>query len=259
MESKDLIVAESEINDLTVLTVEEGEEEHLTQEELALPFLRVAQKGSPQVEDAKPEYIEGLKQGQYFNTVSGTNYGDTVKVQVHGYFHNYVIWKGAKGQGDYAGVMTPEEFRDFEKTAKLTRDGGDMVHFVDGEELRYSETMNFIVSLPEYPEDGIMIYALSSTGLKAGRKWNTLQQGRRAKNGKQAKRYMTLWEIATASFESKGFQYRQTSSIKALGWVNAELREYGKSFEDFVKAIREQGVRYSQGSTSEESAEESDF
>lgn len=255
--SNELVVQESKIKDLAVLAVAEGEEEHLSQEELELPFLRVAQKGSPQVDDGKPEYIDGLKPGQYFNTVSSTNYGDSIKVQVHGYFHNYTIWKGEKGNGDFGGVMTPEEFREFEKENKLERDGGDMVHFVDGEEIRYSDTRNFIVSAPEHSEDGIMIYPLSSTGIKAAKKWNTLQQGRRI-NGRPAKRYATIWEIATAGFEKNGFTWKQTSTIKPLGWATPELIAFGQSFEDFAAAIREQGVKYSGDSTATE-VEDSDF
>lgn len=257
-ETKALVATESEIKDLAALAVAEGEEEHLSQEELELPFLRVAQKGSPQVDDGKPEYIDGLKPGQYFNTVSGTNYGDTLKVQVHGYFHNYTIWKGEKGNGDFGGVMTPEEFREFEKSNTLTRDGGDMVQVVDGEEIRYSDTRNFIISLPEHPDDGIMIYPLSSTGIKAARKWNTLQQGRRV-NGRPAKRYATVWEISTAGFEKNGFTWKQTSNIKPLGWATAELAEYGKQFEDFVDTIREQGVKYHGDTGVAEEGEDSDF
>jgi hypothetical protein len=255
--SKDLVTTEDKIKDLAALAVEEGNEEHLSQEELELPFLRVAQKGSPQVDDAKPEYIDGLKPGQYFNTVSSTNYGDTLMVQVHGYFHNYLIWKGEKGNGDYGGTLTPEEFREYEKTHNLTRDGGDMVEYVDGEEIRYSDTRNFIVSLPEHEEDGIMIYPLSSTGIKAARKWNTLQQARRI-NGRPAKRYATIWEISTAGFEKNGFTWKQTSNIKPVGWATGELVEFGRAFEDFVSAIKEQGVKYSEGTESEE-GEDSDF
>jgi hypothetical protein len=256
--SKDLVVQEEEVKDLAMFAVEEGQEEHLSQEELELPFLRVAQKGSPQVDEDKPEYIEGLKPGQYFNTVSGENYGDTLKVQVHGYFHNYIIWKGEKGNGEFSGSMTPEEFREFESKNKLERDGGDMVHTVDGEEFRYSDTRNFIVSLPEHEEDGIMIYPLSSTGIKAAKKWNTLQNGRRV-NGRPAKRYATIWEIKTAGFEKNGFTWKQTSQIKALGWVTQELYEFGKSFETFVQAIKDQGVKYAPDTAAAEEAESSDF
>jgi len=256
--SKELVVQEEKIKDLSLLTVEAGQEEHLSQEEVELPFLRVAQKGTPQVDEDKPEYIEGLKPGHYFNTVSGEDYGDSIKVQVHGYFHNYVIWKGEKGNGDFSGTMTPEQFREFEGKNNLQRDGGDMLHTVDGEEFRYMDTRNFVVSLPEFEEDGIMIYPMSSTGIKAARKWNTLNNGRRV-NGKQTKRYATLWEIKTAGFEKNGFTWKQTSSVKPLGWVTPELLEFGQAFESFVQSIKEQGVKYTETTEEEEEGEDSDF
>lgn len=253
-----LVVVDEDVKDLSIFAVEVGQEEHLGQEELELPFLRVAQKGTPQVDEDKPEYIEGLKPGQYFNTVSGENYGDTLKVQVHGYFHNYIIWKGAKGSGEFAGTMTPEEFREFEAKNTLTRDGGDMVLAVDGEEFRYSDTRNFIVSMPEYPQDGIMIYPLSSTGIKAARKWNTLTNGRRV-NGRPTKRYATIWEIKTAGFEKNGYTWKQTSSIKPLGWATGELAEFGKSFESFVESIKQTGVKYAGDVVDPNEVDESDF
>lgn len=258
MAKKELVVKEEEVKDLAIFAVEEGHEEHLSQEELELPFLRVAQKGTPQVDEDKPEHIDGLKPGHYFNTVSGENYGDTVKIQVHGYFHSYIIWKGEKGNGEFSGSMTPEEFREFESKNKLERDGGDMVHMVDGEEFRYSDTRNFIVSLPEYEEDGIMIYPMSSTAIKAARKWNTLNNGRRV-NGRPAKRYATLWELKTAGFEKNGFTWKQTSSIKPLGWVTRDLYEFGKSFESFVQAIKEQGVKYASDTADPDEVDASEF
>lgn len=257
---KALVVTEDKIKNLVALTVEEGEEEHLTQEELELPFLRVAQKGSPQVDDDRPEFIKGLKPGQYFNTASGKVYGDELVVQVHGYFHNYIIWKGEKGSGDFQGTMTPEQFRAFESGSTLSRDGGDMVQVVDGEEFRYSDTRNFIVSLPEYMEEGILIYPMSSTGIKPAKKWNTLNNGRRI-NGRPAKRYVTLWVLKTGPFEKNGHSWKQTAQIKALGWATPELIAYGKSLDGLVKSIRDQGVRYSESRSDSESAvsDESEF
>jgi len=255
---KSLVLQEEEVKDLTIFAVEEGQEEHLSQEELELPFLRVAQKGTPQVDEDKPEHIEGLKPGHYFNTVSGENYGDTLKVQVHGYFHNYTIWKGEKGTGEFSGTMTPEEFREFESKNKLDREGGDMVHNLDGEQVRYSDTRNFIVSLPVSPEDGIMVYPMASTGIKAARKWNTLNNGRRV-NGRPAKRYATVWELKTAGFEKNGYTWKQTSSIKPLGWVTEELAEFGKSFESFVDSIKKTGVKYAGDESVSDEVEDSDF
>jgi len=242
---------EEEIKDLSIFAVEEGQEEHLSQDELEMPFLRLAQKMTKQD-------IDGLKPGMFFNTVSEEVYGETLKVQVHGYFHNYTKWCGPKGNGEYRGAMSTEEFRTFEKENKLERDGGDLIHTVEGEDLRYTDTHNFIVSLPDHSEDGIMIYPLSSTGCKVARKWNTLNNSRRV-NGRPTKRYATIWELKTAGFESNGFKYKQVSSIKPISWVGTELNEFGKSFEAFTESIKKQGVKYEDDAEHTESADESEF
>lgn len=248
---KAVAIVDEEVKDLSIFAVEEGHEEHLSQDEMEMPFLKLAQKMTKQE-------IDGLSPGKFFNSVSEAVYGDTLKIQVHGYFHNFTKWCGPKGNGEFRGAMSREEFTAFEKKNELVRDGGDLTHTVDGEDLRYTDTHNFIVSLPEYPEDGVMIYPLSSTGCKVARKWNTLKNTRMV-NGKQTKRYATIWELKTGSFESNGFPYKQVSSIKALGWATAELNEFGKSFEDFTAAIKSQGVKYEDDKAPTESAEASDF
>ena len=249
-EKKELVLVDEEVKDLSIFAVEEGNEEHLSQDEMEMPFLKLAQKMTKQE-------IDGLSPGKFFNSVSEAVYGDTIKVQVHGYFHNYTKWCGPKGNGEFRGSMTREEFNALESKTALVRDGGDMTHTVDGEDLRYTDTHNFIVSLPDFPEDGVMIYPLSSTGCKVARKWNTLKNTRMV-NGKQTKRYATLWELKTGNYESNGFAYKQVSTIKALGWVTPELNEFGKSFEDFTASIKEQGVKYEDEKVAE-AAEESDF
>jgi hypothetical protein len=255
VKEKSLVVNEEEVKDLSIFAVEEGEEEHLSQDELEMPFLKLGQKMT------KVE-IEGLVPGLYYNTVSEKVYGKVIKVQVHGYFHNFTKWKGPKGNGEFRGTMSTTEFREFEKVAEppLTNHKGDMVHKVDNEDIRYTDTHNFIVSLPDYPEEGIMIYPLTSTGCKVARKWNSLNNARRVQ-GRPAKRYATIWELETDGFISNegGFAYKQVKHIKVLGWVNAELNDYGKSFEDFVKVIKDQGVKYSDEGTATEDAEESEY
>ena len=222
-------------------------------------------KGSKQVDDGKPEYIDGLKPGQFFNTVSGKVYGDEQNMIVHGYFHNFVIWKGPKGNGTFSGTMTTDEFAEFEKKNQLTRDGGDLVQVVNGEELRYTDTHTFIVTLPDHIEDGIMLYPLSSTGCKVARKWNSLWQTRKIRNEEgaivQSKRYATLWNLKTAGFESNGFGYRQVSTIKPVGWNDASIMKYGADLEGMVEAIKTSGAKesYEAHESSGESVEDSDF
>ena len=217
------------------------------------------------MDDGKPEYIDGLKPGQFFNTVSGKVYGDEQNMIVHGYFHNFVIWKGPKGNGTFSGTMTTDEFAEFEKKNQLTRDGGDLVQIVNGEELLYTDTHTFIVTLPDHIEDGIMLYPLSSTGCKVARKWNSLWQTRKIRNEEgaivQSKRYATLWNLKTAGFESNGFSYKQVSTIKPVGWNDALIMKYGADLEGMVEAIKTSGAKesYEARESSGESVEDSDF
>ncbi len=239
--TKDLIV-QDKVKDLDLIAPESAEE-HLSQEELEIPFLRVAQKGTPQVDEDDPKYIPKLKPGLYFNTASEEIYGSSLKVQVHTYYRNFTIWKGAKGAGEFNGSMTPEDFKKFEAKNDLGRDGGDMVQVVDGEDIRYRDTRNFVVSLPEHPDEGIMIYPMSSTGIKPANKWNTLQNGRR-QGGRVAYRYATIWEIFTDNFKKEKWSWHQTAKIKVLGWATNELLAFGKEFTEFVAGIKAQGVKY---------------
>ena len=231
--------ATQEVDEATLaLFAEVDDNEQLNQDELALPFLRVAQKGSPQVDEDSAEYIEGLKPGQFFNTATSMVYGDEITVQAHGYFQNFTIWKGEKGSGEFQGTMTPDAFRELQSTTSMERDGGDFVQVVDGESLRYTDTRNYIVIIPDHPEDGILMYPMSSTGIKASKNWNTLQNGRRI-NGKKAPRFATLWELKTKGFEKNGYTWKQVSSIRPVSWATPELAQLGIELKPLVDSIKD--------------------
>lgn len=251
----DLIAKDDELKSLA-LTVEEGQEEHLSQDELEIPFLRVAQKGTPQVNEDDPACIKGLKPGAFFNTASQKIYGETCRLVVLGYFRNFVIWQGEKGQGVFSGTMTPEEFETFSSSNELERDGGDYVQMVDGEMYRHTDTRNFLVLAPEFIDDGPMIFPMSSTGIKPAKKWNTLNRTRKI-NGKLAKRYATVWELGTDSFKKDNWTWKQVSKISALGWVSGELAEIAKGFEAFAEDIKANAdkVKYSEDAHTGEETE----
>ena len=42
-------------------------------DQMQIPFIRILQALSPQLNKDKPEYIKGASQGDIFNTVTGTN------------------------------------------------------------------------------------------------------------------------------------------------------------------------------------------
>src|SRR5882672_6814537 len=54
--------------------------EHLTREDMTLPRLGIAQALSPQLSESDPKYIDGLRPGNFFNTITKENYGKQVQL-----------------------------------------------------------------------------------------------------------------------------------------------------------------------------------
>jgi len=56
--------------------------EEVTKDDLIIPRLMISQALSPQLSKSKPQFIEGLGQGELFNSVTGETYGQEVEVIV---------------------------------------------------------------------------------------------------------------------------------------------------------------------------------
>jgi hypothetical protein len=57
--------------------------ENISREDLRIPRLSLAQALSPQLKKSDPKYIEGLKAGDVFNSITGFNYGtDPIEVVI---------------------------------------------------------------------------------------------------------------------------------------------------------------------------------
>ena len=54
--------------------------EDFTANSYQVPFLKIAQPGSPEVKKQNPSYIEGLEAGQFFNSLTKEVYGSKIKL-----------------------------------------------------------------------------------------------------------------------------------------------------------------------------------
>jgi len=63
--------------------------ENMTQEDMALPFIRILGQLSPQVTDGDSKYVEGAKPGMIYNTV-------TSEVQVLLWLHTHQVVRLSK-------------------------------------------------------------------------------------------------------------------------------------------------------------------
>ncbi len=239
---KSFVRSNEEMKDIQSLIVPQEQLEALSHEEMSIPFLRIAQKMSGVVNPRDSEYIEGIEVGHYYNTVSGENYGDKLVVQQHAYFRGYTKWTGIKGKEKYVGSMSVEAFEAFSSENELEKDGGALVQTINGERISYYDTRSYVITLPEYPEAGVMLYHMKSTGIKHSKKWNTLWSNRKL-NGQPTARYATVWELKTGDESNDSFDWVQTTSITALGWADEELTQNGQEKAEMVLAIKKEATK----------------
>lgn len=146
----------------------------------AIPFIVIAQKGSPQVNQNKAEYIDGLATGMAFNTVTGEIFEDVIVspktpnpkgliVVPVAYERKKIEWKDReKGNGGLVAI------HDVGYNPKTTRDAKGRDVLENGNIL--ADTAQHYVLLVD-PESGFFeqaMLSMTSTQLKKSRIWNTL-------------------------------------------------------------------------------------
>jgi hypothetical protein len=190
----------------------------------AIPFLRILQSGSPQVDDSEPSYIEGAKPGMFFNTITGELYGKSVKVIPVTYGRAFIEWAPNRGgfikdHGNNPVILDRVTEVDDKHNAIL--DNGNVIQ----------DTRTHTVLLADNVHAGPVILSLTSSGIKHSKKWMTLMNGLLLPNTtKQAPMFASVWEVETVKNENddgKWYQIGNKSStaIKNLAWVNQQQLE----------------------------------
>lgn len=84
--------------------------ENAGQDAFAIPFLAVLQKGSPQVDEASGQAIEGARQGMFYENVTGRLYSgkEGVVVVPCSYRREFLRWGSREAGGGFKGAYSPE-------------------------------------------------------------------------------------------------------------------------------------------------------
>ena len=141
-------------------------------DDFALPFLRILQKGSPQVDPDDGAYMDGeAKAGDFFNTVSSRIYprNDGVEFIPVKFRRAEVEFKPSRG--GFVAEHAPGS--DIVKTATPVEEGSRKMVLPNGNDL---VTTYYFYVLIIKPEGGYSpaIMAFASTQLKKARKLNTM-------------------------------------------------------------------------------------
>lgn len=150
--------------------------ENIQDSDVKLPALKLAQGTTPQTKRSQPEYIEGLREGEFFDTATRENFGEGpvhfVVVNMLG--HRHVEFDPADRSRVLDGNVPDDDPR-----TKFTTE------MVDGKEVRrkpkatkfYDYLIMQVFDGDREPE--AKTWSLKSTQLKKGKELNTLLRGRK--------------------------------------------------------------------------------
>ena len=168
--------------------------ENFTTEDMQIPFIRILQALSPQLNKQDPLYIKGAEQGDIFNTVSGEIYkADTGLTVVPAYFEKKFLEFALRSTGGgFIRELSPDD-----KDINLTNREGTIEMLPSGNEL--VRTHQHLVIAKGEDEMAPAVLDMKKTQLKVSRRWNTLKNGIRLPSGKPMPLYGTAWKITTVS------------------------------------------------------------
>lgn len=133
--------------------------------------------------------------GTWRNSATGRNYGNTVKVIVLGF---RTIWSERESDppcrtvGRYPVNGIQVELR---QPPKGKRGYPKMINPETGNEVQ--ELFVYAVTLPDYPEDGILYFNPTVGSMKAAKSWNSQLKGQLLPNGVQAPIFAFQWMLVS--------------------------------------------------------------
>ena len=144
--------------------------QNMTQEDLALPFLKVLGQLSPEVNKRDGKYVEGAEPGMILNTVTNEIYDGAKGISVLPVFYErkYVEWAD-RGEGKGAPVAIHNADSDIVSTT--TRDKSFKDRLPNGNYLENTAN-HFVVVLGDNPQTALI--SMKATQLKISRKWNSM-------------------------------------------------------------------------------------
>jgi hypothetical protein len=195
----------------------------MSQEDFALPFLKLLTNTSPEV-----GVLEGALPGKILNSVTGELYDGKKGIEVIpvAYVRQYIEW-APRGSGSGAPVAMYPATSDV--LSRTHREPGDNKDYLDNG--NYIEnTANYyvmIVSEQGVPEPALI--TMKSTQLKKSRKWNSMMQSVKVqgKNGLfTPPMYSQLYRLTTVAESNDkgkwyGWEVERTGAVESADIYNA--------------------------------------
>ena len=207
--------------------------ENMSQDDIALPFLKVLGQLSPEINKVHAKYKEGAEPGMILNTVSGQLYDGSKGVDVipvH-YRRQLVEWQD---RGSSTGAPVAIHNAESDIMSKTTRDKSYKDRLPNGNYIENTAN-HFVVLLGKSPTTALI--SMKSTQLKISRKWNSMMMGLKlqGKNGLfTPPTYSHIYKLKTVQMSNdKGTWFGW--DVKMVGPVEDKaVYDIAKSFAEKV-------------------------
>ena len=146
---------------------------NISQQDLALPFLKILGQLSPEVNERDGKYVKGAKAGMIFNSVTGELYDGVKGIDVVPCFYKleYIEWKD-RGEGLGAPIAIYDSSSDI--MSKTKPDANYKDRLPNGNYIEKTAS-HFVIILGDSPSTALI--SMKSTQLKISRKWNSMMSG----------------------------------------------------------------------------------
>lgn len=219
--------------------------EEVTAADMVLPRLTLAQSMTPQRQRNDPRYIPGLEEGMFFNSLTKKIYGDKVLVMPLFYRKTRIYFKDIDEGGGI--ICRAPHGNDCQ-----LNNGGPCLHSAwgkNGEAPACTEFFNYPSLI--YPTSEPIVVSLKTTGIKAGKEWNSLMRFRGADP------FAGIYEIKAIPARNQTgqtyFTYAITNALDNGGWVNKEQFEHNeRTYNSFVEQFAAGQVQVDESTISDE-------
>jgi hypothetical protein len=220
--------------------------ENISTEDMQIPFIRILQALSPQLNKQDSLYIKGAEQGDIFNTVSNELFkADEGVVIVPCYFEKKFLEFALRSTG--GGFI--RELSATDQDINLAVREGTVEMLPSGNELVRTH-QHLIMAKGLSGDYAPAVLDMKKTQLKVSRRWNTLKNGIRLPSGKPMPIYGTAWKLTTVS-ESNDQGTWYNYKLDRMDSITQEIQEMMLEARTMYQSVRKGEVKMAAGSADE--------
>ena len=204
--------------------------QNISQEDLALPFLKILGQLSPEVNKRDGKYVEGAEPGKRINTVTNALY-DEINVGPCLYKRQYIEWAD---RGTSTGAPVAIHEADSDIISHTTR-GKDYKDRLPNGNYLDNTANHFVLCLSDNPETALI--SMKSTQLKVSRKWNSMMMGikMQGKNGLfTPPTYSHIYKLSTVQMSNDKGTWFGWDVSKVRPVTDKAIYDMSKSFAESV-------------------------